>query len=329
MIGGGLLGLEAANALVQLGLETHVVEMAPRLMPVQLDDAGGTTLVRHIEKLGVTVHAGAATGAITGDGRVESVEVGEDSIDAEIVVFSAGIRPRDQLARDAGLDLAARGGVLVDEQCRTSDPHVFAIGECAAPGGRMYGLVAPGYSMAEVVADALLDGPGTFEGADMSTKLKLLGVDVASFGDAFAATDGALELVFADAVAGIYKKLVVDETGTRLLGGILVGDASAYGVLRPMVASGIALPDNPEELILPMARAGSAPGVAGMPDEAVVCSCNNVCKGDVLAAAAEDETDPSGYDVRLLQADRQDADRELLRQPGPASSTRGSASTSR
>ena len=294
MIGGGLLGLEAANALVQLGLDTHVVEMAPRLMPVQLDDAGGTTLVRHIEKLGVTVHAGAATGAITGEGRVESVEVGEDSIDAQIVVFSAGIRPRDQLARDAGLDLAARGGVLVDEQCRTSDPHVFAIGECAAPGGRMYGLVAPGYSMAEVVADALLDGPGTFEGADMSTKLKLLGVDVASFGDAFAATDGALELVFADAVAGIYKKLVVDETGTRLLGGILVGDASAYGVLRPMVASGIALPDNPEELILPMARAGSAPGVSGMPDEAVVCSCNNVCKGDVLAAAAEDETTRAG-----------------------------------
>src|SRR6478672_8042444 len=184
VIGGGLLGLEAANALVQLGLETHVVEMAPRLMPVQLDDGGGAALVRHIEKLGVTVHAGAATQAIVGDGRVRALETADGPIETDLVVFSAGIRPRDQLARDAGLEVAERGGVLVDEQCRTSDERVFAIGECAAPGGRMYGLVAPGYAMAEVVVDALLDGPGTFTGADMSTKLKLLGVDVAPFGDA-------------------------------------------------------------------------------------------------------------------------------------------------
>jgi nitrite reductase (NADH) large subunit len=292
VIGGGLLGLEAANALVQLGLETHVVEMAPRLMPVQLDDAGGTTLVRHIEKLGVRVHAGAATASVRGaDGQVTGLELAEgDPIDAEIVVFSAGIRPRDQLAREAGLDVAERGGVLVDEQCRTSDPSVFAIGECAAPGGRMYGLVAPGYAMAEVVVDALLGGPGSFTGADMSTKLKLLGVDVASFGDAFATTEGALELVFADAVAGVYKKLVVsvDENGdaTRLLGGILVGDASAYGVLRPMVSSGIALPGNPEELILPAARGGAR---IGMPDEAVVCSCNNVTKGSILESVGAEE----------------------------------------
>jgi NAD(P)H-nitrite reductase large subunit len=108
----------------------------------------------------------------------------------------------------------------------------------------------------------------------MSTKLKLLGVDVASFGDAFATTEGALELVFADAVTGVYKKLVVSEDGTRLLGGILVGDASAYGILRPMVSSGLALPDNPEQLILPVG--GSAP--IGMPDEAQVCSCNDVTK---------------------------------------------------
>ncbi len=120
----------------------------------------------------------------------------------------------------------------------------------------MYGLVAPGYAMAEVVVDALLGGPGAFTGADMSTKLKLMGVDVASFGDAFATTEGALELVFSDAVAGVYKKLVVTEDGRQLLGGILVGDATAYGVLRPMVASGIALPDNPEELILPAGRGG-------------------------------------------------------------------------
>ncbi|HLN75454.1 MAG TPA: nitrite reductase large subunit NirB, partial [Nocardioidaceae bacterium] len=285
VIGGGLLGLEAANALVQLGLETHVVEMAPRLMPVQLDEAGGTTLVRHIEKLGVHVHTGAATRRVVeANGRAAGLELGEETVDAQVVVFSAGIRPRDQLARDCGLLVAERGGVLVDEQCRTEDPHVFAIGECAAPGGTMYGLVAPGYSMAEVVVDTLLDGEGAFTGADMSTKLKLLGVDVASYGDAFATTPGALELVLADAVAGVYKKLVISEDGTRLLGGILVGDASAYGTLRPMVSSGIALPENPEELILPVASARSGAPAVGMPDEAVVCSCNNVDKATICAA---------------------------------------------
>ncbi len=285
VIGGGLLGLEAANALVQLGLETHVVEMAPRLMPVQLDDAGGATLVRHIEKLGVTVHTGVATEAITGEVSVDGLQFKDGAkVDAQVVVFSAGIRPRDALAREAGLEVAERGGVLVDEQCRTSDPRIHAIGECAAPGGRMYGLVAPGYDMAEVAVDALLDGPGTFTGADMSTKLKLLGVDVASFGDAFATTEGSLELVYSDAVAGVYKKLVVTEDGTRLLGGILVGDAAAYGILRPMVSSGIELPENPEELILPASRGGGATGVAALPDEAQVCSCNNVSKGDILDA---------------------------------------------
>jgi nitrite reductase (NADH) large subunit len=292
VIGGGLLGLEAANALVQLGLDTHVVEMAPRLMPVQLDEAAGVTLVRHVEKLGVKVHTAVLTEEIEGGDSVTGLRVRQagteegaptEVVEAQVVVFSAGIRPRDALARECDLATAPRGGVLVDEQCRTADPHVFAIGECAAPGGTMYGLVAPGYAMAEVVVDALLDGPGTFTGADMSTKLKLLGVDVASFGDAFATTEGALELTYADAVSGVYKKLVVSEDGRRLLGGILVGDASAYGILRPMVSSGLALPDNPEQLILP-----ASSGVQlGMPDEAQVCSCNDVTKADILHAVAE------------------------------------------
>jgi len=293
VVGGGLLGLEAANALAQLGLETHVVEMAPRLMAVQIDDAGGATLRRHVEGLGLTVHTGATTTSVLEkDGRVAGLGLKDaDPIAAEVVVFSAGIRPRDALARAAGLEIAERGGVLVDEQCRTSDEHVWAVGECAAPAGRMYGLVAPGYAMAEVVVDAMLGGPGAFTGADMSTKLKLLGVDVASFGDAFATTDGALELVFADAVAGVYKKLVVSEDGRRLLGGVLVGDATAYGVLRPMVASGIALPDNPEELILP---AGRGTVDLAMPDEAQVCSCNDVCKSEIVEAAAADTTTRAG-----------------------------------
>ena len=292
VIGGGLLGLEAANALHQLGIETHVVEMAPRLMAVQVDDAGGATLRRHIEELGLTVHTGVMTERITGDDTVTGLRFkdADAPLDLDLVVFSAGIRPRDALARAAGVETAERGGVLVDEQCRSSDEHVWAIGECAAPAGRMYGLVAPGYTMAEVVVDSLLGGgAGAFTGADMSTKLKLLGVDVASFGDAFATTDDALELVYADAVAGIYKKLVVKESvdgAFELLGGILVGDASAYGVLRPMVGSGMPLPDNPEDLILPAGR-GDAVDL-GLPDTAQVCSCNNVTKAEIVAAVSDD-----------------------------------------
>ena len=292
VIGGGLLGLEAANALHQLGIETHVVELAPRLMAVQIDDVGGRTLTQHIDKLGLTVHTGTMTEAVLGKGKVQRLALRDrNPIDVDIVVFSAGIRPRDELARAAGLDVAERGGVLVDAMLRSSVEHISAIGECAAVEGRMYGLVAPGYDMAEILVDRLLGGDGSFTGADMSTKLKLMGVDVASFGDAFAATEGALELVYSDAVAGVYKKLVVSEDGKRLLGGILVGDASAYGVLRPMVASGIELPDNPEDLILPAAR-----GSVGfeLPDEAQVCSCNDVTKGDIVAAAAEGGTTRAG-----------------------------------
>jgi nitrite reductase (NADH) large subunit len=283
VIGGGLLGLEAANAVLQLGLKTHVIEMAPRLMPVQLDQAGGAALVRHIEGLGVTVHTGVRTEAIEGvDGKVTALAIADaEPIATDLVVFSVGIRPQDALARDCGLDVAERGGILVDETCKTSDEAIYAIGECAAPAGKVYGLVAPGYAMAEVVVDRLLGGSGDFTGADMATKLKLMGVDVASFGDVFASTPGSLELVFADAVAGVYKKLVVSNDATRLLGGILVGDATAYGTLRPMVSSGIPLPENPEELILPAAR-GTAQ--VGMPDEAVVCSCENITKGTICSA---------------------------------------------
>jgi nitrite reductase (NADH) large subunit len=301
VIGGGLLGLEAANAVRQLGLQTHVVEMAPRLMPVQLDQGGGAALVRHIEGLGVTVHTGAATEAIEGvDGKVASLALaGAEPIATDLVVFSVGIRPQDALARSCGLDVAERGGILVDEACRTSDESIYAIGECAAPQGKVYGLVAPGYAMAEVVVDRLLGGAGGFTGADMSTKLKLMGVDVASFGDVFATTPGSLELVFADAVTGVYKKLVVSSDATRLLGGILVGDASSYGVLRPMVSSGIPLPENPEELIVPSSR-GTAP--VGIPDEAVVCSCENVTKGTIRSAIEGAGGRPGCADIGCIKS---------------------------
>ncbi len=292
VVGGGLLGLEAANALRSLGLETHVVEFAPRLMPVQVDDGGGSALRRRIEDLGVSVHTGIATSEILEgpDGRVCGMRfAGEDDADlpVDLVVFSAGIRPRDQLAREAGLAVGERGGVVVDAACRTSDPRIFAIGECALAEGRIWGLVAPGYQMARVVADRILGGESTFGGADLSTKLKLMGIDVASFGDGFAATPGAESIVFSDPVANVYKRLVLSGDGSQVLGGILVGDASMYQTLVQMVRGDMPTPPNCEELVLPVRTGDGAAvgmGVESLSDTAMVCSCNSVSKGAICAA---------------------------------------------
>ncbi|GHA68461.1 nitrite reductase large subunit NirB [Streptomyces termitum] len=280
VVGGGLLGLEAAGALKGLGLATHVVEFAPRLMPVQVDEGGGAALLRTIERMGLTVHTGTGTQEVVADGgAVTGMRLSDGSeLAVDMVVFSAGVRPRDQLARECGLAVGERGGIAVDAHCRTSDPAVFAIGECAlAADGRVYGLVAPGYEMARTVAAVLAgEADGGFTGADLSTKLKLLGVDVASFGDAHGTAEGCLDVVYADSRAGVYKKLVVDAEG-RLLGGVLVGDAEAYGLLRPMTGSRPPVP--PERLVLPAgAGAPAALGPAALPDDAVVCSCHNVTK---------------------------------------------------
>ncbi|QIX51163.1 nitrite reductase large subunit NirB [Rhodococcus sp. DMU1] len=288
VVGGGLLGLEAANALRMLGMTPHVVEFAPRLMPLQVDEGGGALLARLVTDLGLTVHTGVGTAGITeGPGGLR-VELSDGSvIDAALLVFSAGVRPQDGLARDAGLELGPRGGVRTDLGCRsTTDDAVYAIGECAAVEGTCYGLVAPGYSTAEVVADRLLGGAAEFPGADLSTKLKLLGVDVASFGDAHAITPGALEVVLSDAAKGTYAKLVVSDDAKTLLGGILVGDASAYGSLRPLV--GRELPGDPAALISP---AGEKPGAGSLPDDAEVCSCNGVTKGTICGAIADGACD--------------------------------------
>ncbi len=251
VVGGGLLGLEAAGALKGLGLATHVVEFAPRLMPVQVDEGGGAALLRTIEGLGLTVRTGVGTREVTvdGSGAVSGMALSDGSwLAVDLVVFSAGVRPRDELARECGLALGERGGIVVDEECRTSDPAVFAIGECAlAADGRVYGLVAPGYEMARTAAEAVAGGRSAFTGADLSTKLKLLGVDVASFGDAHGTSEEALDVVYSDARSGVYKKLVVGPDGT-LLGGVLVGDAESYGTLRSLTGS--VLPVAPEELVL-------------------------------------------------------------------------------
>ncbi|WBC12459.1 nitrite reductase large subunit NirB [Micromonospora sp. WMMA1998] len=288
VIGGGLLGLEAANALRLLGLATSVVEFAPRLMPVQVDEAGGAMLRRYVEELGVTAYLGVATTALRPgpDGTVAALSLADGrTVDAELVVVAAGIRPRDELARAAGLPVGPRGGVLVDAACRTADERIWAVGECAAVDGVCHGLVAPGYATAEVVADRLLGGAATFPGADTATKLKLLGVDVASFGDAHGVTPGCLDVTFTDPATRSYAKLVLSDDARTLLGGVLVGDASAYPTLRASV--GGPLPAPPLALLAP---AGDA-GAGALPAAAQVCSCNAVTRADLDAAIAGGATD--------------------------------------
>ncbi|MER7244102.1 nitrite reductase large subunit NirB [Kribbella sp. NPDC000426] len=286
VVGGGLLGLEAAGALRALDAATKVVEFAPRLMPLQVDEGGGSALSRLIEGLDVEVLTATQCQRVKltsqGAARAMAVADGPD-LPADVVVFATGVRPRDELGREAGLEIGERGGVVVDEACRTSVPGVWAIGEVACIEGRVWGLIAPGYTMAEIVADRLLGGEATFPGADTSTKLKLLGVDVASFGDAFGATEGALDIVYADPVAGVYKKLVLSDDARTLLGGILVGDASAYSGLRPMV--GRELGADPAAFLLPE---GAAPVQLELPDEAPVCSCNNVSAGTIRCAVRDE-----------------------------------------
>ena len=284
VVGGGLLGLEAANALKSLGLEAHVVEFAPRLMPVQLDDLGGEALKVRIEALGVGVHLSRATEAIVAGSeyRYRMEFQGGDSLETDLIVFSAGIRPQDALARTADLEIGPRGGVVVDNLCRTSDPAIHAIGECAAWNGQVFGLVAPGYSMARTVADQLAGVEATpFTGADMSTKLKLLGVDVGSIGDAHAATPGARSYRFIDEASASYRRLVVSGDGKHVLGAVLVGDNSYYDTLLQYAQNGIKLPEDPASLILPQTGGAPTLGADVLPDTATICSCHNVSKGAV------------------------------------------------
>ena len=288
VIGGGLLGLECAKALRDMNLATHVVEFAPRLMAVQVDDGGSRVLRKKIEQLGVTVHTQKNTLEIVdGEDGTHRMQFADGShLDADMIVFSAGIRPRDELARECGLDIGARGGIAIDNSCLTSDPDVYAIGECALWGGQIFGLVAPGYDMARTAARHLLGVESAFTGADMSTKLKLMGVDVASIGDPHAVAAGSRSYQFTDERKQVYKKIVVSDCGKYLLGGVLIGDAAEYGTLLQMMLNKIELPESPEFLILPQADGNARPalGVDALPDSAQICSCNDVSKGAICAA---------------------------------------------
>jgi nitrite reductase (NADH) large subunit len=288
VMGGGLLGLEAAKALIDLGInETHVIEFAPRLMPRQIDSSGSGMLQSKLSQLGLNIHLNKSTATIAGEHKIEALKFTDETLLAvDMLVISAGIRPRDELAKLTGLHTGTRGGIIVNEKMQTSDENIFAIGECALYEGMIYGLVAPGYEMAEIVAAYLTGGDKAFYGYDMSTKLKLIGVDVASFGDAFITEPDCRTIVFEDTHKGIYKRINISNDGKYLLGGILVGEAEAYNILLQTVNNKIILPPNPEDLILG-SRGGEASegaGVMSLPDEALICSCEAVTKASICSA---------------------------------------------
>ncbi len=293
VIGGGLLGLEAAKALLDLGLEeTHVIEFAPRLMPRQIDQAGSNILKAKLETLGLKIHLNKNTQEIAGNGVISAMNfVDGTKLEVDMLVISAGIKPRDEVARLSGLEVGSRGGIVVNDKLQTSDPNIFAIGECALHDHMIYGLVAPGYEMADIVATNLCNGEKEFKAFDMSTKLKLIGVDVASFGNAFVSEPDCQTIVYENKSKGIYKRINISNDNQLLLGGILVGDAEQYNMLLQTTNNKLVLPKDPENLILG-ARGGeedAGAGVMGLPDDALVCSCEAVTKGQICHEVSENK----------------------------------------
>jgi nitrite reductase (NADH) large subunit len=286
VIGGGLLGLEAARAVLDAGLEAHVVEVAPRLMPRQLDVAASALLEKTIRELGVEVHLDKRITQIQGGDCVTGIEfLNGEVLEADMVIVSAGIRPRDELARSAGIEIGPRGGIVVDDRLQTNDTRVFAVGEVALHRGTIHGLVAPGYEMADAVAKNLTGGDGSFQGADASAKLKLLGTDVATFGDPFQDPARSRVICVEDQVRRKYTKLVFRADGRQLLGGILVGDAASYGTLLHLTRSQTELSETLDEIGL----GGSKPASTALPDDAQVCSCNNVLAKTIRLQICEKE----------------------------------------
>ncbi len=299
VVGGGLLGLEAAGGLQRLGGDATIVHSGRWLMSAQLDEGAGQALGRLIEAQGVALALGNRPTEIHSDADDAVVGVTLTSgtrLDADLVVFAIGITPRDELARAAGLELGPRGGVAIGDDCATSAEHIWAIGEVASIHGSCVGLVAPANAMAEVVADRLCGGEALFPGIDDATKLKLSGVEVASFGDALATAEHSLEVVYADPARGLYQKIVVSNDAKTLLGGIFVGDASPYTSLRPLL--GRELPAEPGAYL--SAAGGEAP-TGELPDDAQLCSCNNVSVGAVRSAIRGDHG-PACTELGALKA---------------------------
>ncbi|MDP6921432.1 MAG: nitrite reductase large subunit NirB [Lutibacter sp.] len=286
VLGGGLLGLEAAKAVMDMGLEPHVVEFAPKLMPRQLDRRSSKILQGKLASLGIHVHLNKATNAIIGSRAITGLQFGEyDGIMVDMLVVSAGIRPRDELAKTCGLEMGTRGGIVVNNKMQTSDSSIFAIGEVALYNNMIYGLVAPGYEMAEVAVSQILGDQEVLmsETIDMSTKLKLIGVDVASFGEPFMPVEKGYAILFENKTKDLYKRVNISHDGTKLLGGILVGDATDYNRLHQLYLNDLPIPEAAEELIIGSITNGSPSlgSVLDIPDVAQVCSCESVTKGDI------------------------------------------------
>jgi len=291
VLGGGLLGLEAGKAVMDMGLEPHIVEFAPKLMPRQLDARSSKVLQLKLESIGLNIHLNKATQQILGEEAIVGMEFGEeDVLDVEMLVVSAGIRPRDELGVNCGLTMGARGGIVVNNKMQTSDEHIFAIGEVALYNEMIYGLVAPGYDMAGVAVNQIISKVACQmpDEIDMSTKLKLIGVDVASFGEPFMPASKGHSIIFENKTQHLYKRINISLDGKSLLGGILVGDASDYNMLHQVYLNGMKIPEDPSQLILPASEGGSSFGsVLDLPDTAQVCSCESISKGDICSSITE------------------------------------------
>ncbi|WP_106791180.1 nitrite reductase large subunit NirB [Aquimarina sp. Aq78] len=293
ILGGGLLGLEAANAVKELGLQAHVVEFAPRLMPRQLDQGGSDMLKAKIEKLGVNVHLGKQTENIEGNHAIEGLKYIDGSeLKVDMLVVSAGIRPRDEIAKECKLATGIRGGIIVDNTMKTSDDHIYAIGEVALYNNMIYGLVAPGYDMADVAVSQIIGNTENIMKADidMSTQLKLIGTEVASFGNALHEGENVDTIVYENKHKGIYKRINISKESSKLLGGILVGDSSDYNALFQIYNTIMTLPENPEDLILGNRNDDNSSllgDVMDLPDDAQICSCESVSK-DAICSTIQD-----------------------------------------
>ena len=306
VLGGGLLGLEAAKAVYDLGLNPHVVEFAPRLMPRQLDKGASDMLQAKIEELNIKIHLNKSTQYIAGDEQITGMMFAEEEfLKVDMLVISAGIKPRDELGRISGLEVGVRGGIVVNNQMQTSDPFIYAIGEVALYNHMIYGLVAPGYEMADVAAEQILNGTKTMrETIDMSTQLKLIGVEVASFGDPFIENENVTAIVYENKLTGIYKRINVTKDSKTLLGGILVGDSSDYNGLFQIYSNAMPLPKNPEDLILG-SRGGESStlgNVMDLPDTAVICSCENITKGGICCSILDGTSETFSDVVKLTKA---------------------------
>lgn len=278
VIGGGLLGLEAAKGLSDLGLTVTVVHLFDTLMNRQMDTLGGQFLKRSIEKLGISVRTSTSTKMIHGTSRVESVELGNDRVPTDMLVFAAGIRPRVDLAKDS--EVPTNAGILVGDHLETQLPDVYAVGECAEHNGIVQGTVQPIYEQCEVLADVLTgtNPAARYLGSKVYTKLKVAGIEVASMGaiDATSTSDEVVQVI--EERRGIYRKLVIRDG--KLVGALLVGDMAAAAGLVHYLDTGGALPPNRLDLL------ASGEGEFGNSNDPEICNCNHVNRSTILAAIA-------------------------------------------